>query len=64
MFWWIHEIPSRVAIDDPASANTDPASLGDTIRRDQILVFRVAPLTAFGFGKGALYSQTRWSFPR
>ena len=38
--------------------------LGDTIRRDQILVFRVAPLTAFGFGKGALYSQTRWSFPK
>jgi len=26
------------------------------------LVFRVAPVTAFGFGKGP-YSQTRWRFP-
>ncbi|MFJ1709660.1 pyridoxamine 5'-phosphate oxidase family protein [Kitasatospora sp. NPDC088346] len=30
---------------------------------DEILVFRVAPVTAFGFGKGA-YSQTRWRFDR
>ncbi len=26
------------------------------------LVFAVAPSTAFGFGKGAVYSQTRWQF--
>lgn len=26
------------------------------------LVFAVAPLTAFGFGKGAPFSQTRWRF--
>ena len=26
------------------------------------LVFAVAPTTAFGFGKGALFSQTRWRF--
>lgn len=26
------------------------------------LVFEVAPTTAFGFGKGALFSQTRWQF--
>jgi general stress protein 26 len=36
--------------------------LGDTIRRDEALVLRVAPSTAFGFGKGTPYSQTRWSF--
>ncbi|GAA0486879.1 pyridoxamine 5'-phosphate oxidase family protein [Streptomyces sp. NPDC046215] len=27
------------------------------------LVFEVAPRTAFGFGKGEPYSQTRWQFP-
>jgi general stress protein 26 len=36
--------------------------LGDTIRRGEVLVFRVAPSTAFGFGKGTPSSQTRWSF--
>ena len=29
---------------------------------DEALVFEVAPSTAFGFGKGELYSQTRWRF--
>ena len=29
---------------------------------DEALVFKVAPSTAFGFGKGELYSQTRWRF--
>jgi pyridoxine/pyridoxamine 5'-phosphate oxidase len=45
---------------------TSPAGtwsgLGDTIRQNEALVLRVAPLTAFGFGKGNPYSQTRWSF--
>jgi hypothetical protein len=36
----------------------DGAFLGDGGRA---LVFRVAPVTAFGFGRGA-YSQTRWRF--
>ena len=36
--------------------------LGDSIRSGQALVYRVIPSTAFGFGKGTLYSQTRWSF--
>jgi general stress protein 26 len=36
--------------------------LGDTIRRGDVLVFRVAPSTAFGFGKGEPSSQTRWTF--
>ena len=26
------------------------------------LVFEVAPRTAFGFGKGETFSQTRWRF--
>ena len=36
--------------------------LGDAIRHGDILVYRVAPATVFGFGKGTPYSQTRWSF--
>jgi nitroimidazol reductase NimA-like FMN-containing flavoprotein (pyridoxamine 5'-phosphate oxidase superfamily) len=36
--------------------------LGDTIRRNEVVVYRVAPTTAFGFGKGASSSQTRWKF--
>ena len=30
----------------------------------QALLFEVAPSTAFGFGRGAAYSQTRWRFDR
>ena len=26
------------------------------------LVYKVTPTTAFGFGKGASFSQTRWRF--
>jgi nitroimidazol reductase NimA-like FMN-containing flavoprotein (pyridoxamine 5'-phosphate oxidase superfamily) len=36
--------------------------LGDAIRRGEVLLYRVVPTTAFGFGKGTPYSQTRWSF--
>jgi hypothetical protein len=28
----------------------------------EILAFRVRMTTAFGFGRGATYSQTRWRF--
>lgn len=38
------------------------AGLGDAIRRGDVLVYRVAPETGFGFGKGEPFSQTRWSF--
>ncbi len=38
------------------------SGLGDAIRRAEVLVFRVAPKTGFGFGKGGRFSQTRWSF--
>jgi hypothetical protein len=30
----------------------------------QALVFEVAPETAFGFGRGEVFSQTRWRFDR
>lgn len=36
--------------------------LGDAIRDGSSLVYRVAPSTAFGFGKGEQFSQTRWRF--
>lgn len=36
--------------------------LGDAIRDGNALVYRVAPTTAFGFGKGTQFSQTRWQF--
>jgi uncharacterized pyridoxamine 5'-phosphate oxidase family protein len=36
--------------------------LGDAIRGGDALVYRVAPSTAFGFGKGRQFSQTRWRF--
>ncbi len=38
--------------------------LGDAIRVGDALVYRVAPSTAFGFGKGKQFSQTRWRFSR
>jgi general stress protein 26 len=36
--------------------------LSDSIRRGDALVYEVAPSTAFGFGKGQPFSQTRWRF--
>jgi general stress protein 26 len=38
------------------------AGLGDAIRGGDVLLYRVIPSVVFGFGKGSLYSQTRWSF--
>ena len=38
------------------------SGLGDAIRRADVLVYRVAPETGFGFGKGKTFSQTRWTF--
>lgn len=35
-------------------------TLGD--EHGTVLVFEVAPTTAFGFGKGERFSQTRWRF--
>ena len=36
--------------------------LGEAIRGGDALVYRVTPTTAFGFGKGRQFSQTRWRF--
>jgi nitroimidazol reductase NimA-like FMN-containing flavoprotein (pyridoxamine 5'-phosphate oxidase superfamily) len=36
--------------------------LGNAIRAGDVLVYHVAPSTAFGFGKGTQFSQTRWRF--
>jgi hypothetical protein len=38
--------------------------LGDAIRNGTALVYRIDPTTAFGFGKGTSFSQTRWRFHR
>jgi hypothetical protein len=38
--------------------------LGDAIRSGGAMLFRVAPVKAFGFGKGEKFSETRWSFPQ
>ena len=43
-----HHAPDSVREDDPGAA----------------WVYRVDPATAFGFGKGETYSQTRWRFSR
>jgi hypothetical protein len=34
--------------------------LGDTIRRGEVLVYRVTPTTVLGFARGKQFSQTRW----
>lgn len=36
--------------------------LGDSMRRGEALVYRVAPVTVLGFGKGKEFSQTSWHF--
>jgi hypothetical protein len=38
------------------------SGLADAIRRGEALVYRVAPTTVLGFGKGESFSQTRWRF--
>ena len=37
--------------------------LDDAIRSGSSLLYRVAPVVAFGFGKGESFSQTRYRFP-
>lgn len=36
--------------------------LGDAMRVGTALVYRITPITVFGFGKGEQFSQTRWRF--
>lgn len=46
----------RFTVRDGAFWHTENAGGGAA------LVYRVVPETAYGFGKGATYSQTRWTF--
>jgi Pyridoxamine 5'-phosphate oxidase len=43
-------------------AHPESSDLSDEARAEAVLVFRVAPSTVFAFGKGDVYSQTRWRF--
>jgi nitroimidazol reductase NimA-like FMN-containing flavoprotein (pyridoxamine 5'-phosphate oxidase superfamily) len=36
--------------------------LGDRIRRGEVLVYRLTPMTLLGFARGKQFSQTRWRF--
>lgn len=38
------------------------SGLGDSIRAGDVLVLRVVPTKVFGFGKGKMFSQTRYRF--
>ena len=38
--------------------------LGDAIRSGKVLLYRIAPDVGFAFGKGGIYSQTRYRFQR
>lgn len=49
----------RFQVKDGAFLHDDVGQADDS---GKALVFRVAPTVAFGFGKGATFSQTRWSF--
>jgi len=40
------------------------AGMGDAIRGGDVLAFRVPPSAVFAFGRGAVFSQTRWTFDR
>jgi general stress protein 26 len=36
--------------------------MGDAIRNSEVPLYRVDPTVIFGFGKGRVFSQTRWAF--
>jgi nitroimidazol reductase NimA-like FMN-containing flavoprotein (pyridoxamine 5'-phosphate oxidase superfamily) len=36
--------------------------LGDSIRKSQVVLYRLAPAKVLGFAKGDPFSQTRWDF--
>jgi hypothetical protein len=50
----------RFTVRDGAFYHASAALHDAEVRK--ALVYRVAPTTAFGFGKGTSYSQTRWRF--
>ena len=50
----------RFTVGDDALLHAGASS--DAGEQGKALVFRVAPTTVFGFGKGTTFSQTRWRF--
>ncbi len=54
------------AYEEKYGPHTSPdgtfADLPDAVRGGDVLTYRVAPVTAFAFGKGEPFSQTRWRF--
>jgi general stress protein 26 len=50
----------RFTVGDDALVHASAAS--ETSEPGKALIFRVAPATVFGFGKGTTFSQTRWRF--
>ena len=49
--------------DHITSMNGTWHGLGAAIRAGDVLLYRVDPVVGFAFGKGAVYSQTRYRFP-
>ena len=67
----VHDESERRSVADTSESKYGPhfvapdgtwAGLGDAIRGGDVLLYRVVPSVAFGFGKGDPYSQTRWCF--
>jgi len=54
----------RFDVADGGFAHQESSGVSDEQKSEVVLVFAVAPTTAFGFGKGDAYSQTRWRFAR
>lgn len=48
-----YDSPFRFTVRDSVFLNSEGG---------EALVYKVAPVTVFGFGKGATFSQTRWRF--
>jgi general stress protein 26 len=52
----------RFGVAEGGFAHPASSGLSDEARAEVVLVFQVAPSTVFAFGKGDVYSQTRWRF--
>ncbi|MGE0541728.1 MAG: hypothetical protein AB7R89_16250 [Dehalococcoidia bacterium] len=65
----VHDAATLRRVAERFSSKYDPAfqfTAGDGVLRGDegniALLYEVAPMTAFGFGKGESFSQTRWRF--
>jgi general stress protein 26 len=54
----------RFDVADGGFAHPESSDVTEEQKSEVILVYAVAPTTAFGFGRGDGYSQTRWRFGR